>query len=161
MVKVLDDIPAAIRELGELVVVSLGIHEQGPVHEEEVDIVETELLQALLETQLDTGVVGGPDLGDDEDVLALDAGCQGVPDALADFVLVAVAVGAIDQLVAVLECEGDSFLDFALLALPCACTMLVVCYLTVSSPLTEANGRHLEAIVQCEGLVRHCSEVVN
>lgn len=71
-------------------------------HKEEVHIVETQVLQALLQTQLHACVVGGPDLGDDEDVLSLDARSKSILDPFSDSYLVTIAVGAVNQLVALL-----------------------------------------------------------
>jgi hypothetical protein len=113
-----DDIPRAIGLLGELVVVPVGVQQQGPVDEEEVDVVEPEGLETLVQALGDAGVVGGPDLGDDEDVLALDAGVEGLLDPRADGLLVAVAVRAVDELVATLEGVGDGGLDGGGLTLP-------------------------------------------
>lgn len=125
VVPALDDISRAVGLLGESVVVALGVHEQGPVDEVQVDVVEAQGLQALLETLGDAGVVSSPDLADDEDVLALGgAAGEGLLETLADLVLVGVAVGAVDELVAVLEGVGDGGLDLAGLTLPGACRTL-------------------------------------
>lgn len=119
MIPPADDVPRPVGELGEAVVVALGVHEQRPVDEEQVDVVEPERLETLVEALLDAGVVRGPDLADDEDLLALgDARGEGLLEGLADLVLVAVAVGAVDELVALLEGCGDGLLDLAGLALP-------------------------------------------
>lgn len=62
------------------------------MHQEQVQIIQTQVLQAGLQTLLDAGMVRAPQLGGHEEVLALDdAGVNGLLDALADLVLVAVA----------------------------------------------------------------------
>ena len=94
---VMDDIALAVGQLGELVVVAKGVHEERPVHEVEIDVVQPEALERLFEPQLAARRVGGPDLGHDEDILALDdARVEGFFETCADFVFVAVAVGCVD-----------------------------------------------------------------
>lgn len=104
---VADNVALAVGQLGETVVGAVGVHKQGPVHEEQVNIVQTQALERLGQALLDAGRVGGPDLGDDKDVLALDALGERRLQTLADLVLVAIAVGAVDEAVAV----GDGVLD--------------------------------------------------
>jgi len=48
-------------------------------HEEQIHIVEPEALEALVEPQLHARVVRGPDLADDEDVLAAQTGIERRP----------------------------------------------------------------------------------
>lgn len=100
---------------------TIGVHEDRPVDEDKIDIVQPKGLETLVQALLDAAHVGGPDLGDDEDVLALDAGVKGLLEALADLVLVGVAVGAIDELVAVLEGKGHGRLDLTGGRLPGSC----------------------------------------
>ncbi|KAI6763648.1 hypothetical protein HG531_013036 [Fusarium graminearum] len=69
---------------------------------EKVDVVKAQGLQALVESQLDTGVVGSPCLGNDKDVLTLDTSLKGSLETSANLLFVSVAVGAVDQLVSVL-----------------------------------------------------------
>lgn len=106
-------------------------------------MVETKALQALVEGKLAAGVVCSPDLGHDKDVLALDAGVEGGLEALANLVLVSVAVGAINERVAVLEGVFDGSLDLAGLGLPGA----------------EANGGDVLAGVELEGGGGHCERL--
>lgn len=75
-------------------------------NKEEVNVVETQALQALLKAKLNSlvaGGVGGPQLGDNVDVLTFDAIGKSLLEALANLVLVGVAVGTIDSLVADLK----------------------------------------------------------
>lgn len=89
-------------------------------HKEEIHVVKSQVLQALLQTKFDTRGVSGPDLGDDKDVLTLDARSNSLLDTLSNGLLVSVAVGAIDQPVAVLQGIRYSMFDFLMLTLPCA-----------------------------------------
>lgn len=50
----------AVGQLGELVIVALGVHQQRPVHEVQVDIVQAQQLQGLLQAHGHTGVVSRP-----------------------------------------------------------------------------------------------------
>lgn len=97
---------------------TLRVQQQRPVNQVQIHIIQPQRLQALLQRELDTRVVCSPDLGHDKDVLALHARVEGLLQTLAHLVLVAVAVGAINQLVAILQGVGDGRLDLAFLALP-------------------------------------------
>lgn len=109
-------------------------------NKEEVDVVKTESLQTLVESQLAAGVVGSPDLGDNENILALDTRLESSLEASTDLILVAVAVGAINELVTLLESVCNSSLDLTGLGLPG----------------TETNGRNLLAVVELEASGGHC-----
>lgn len=112
----------AVGQLGEAVVVAVRVHADGPVDEEQVDVLESEALERLVEPELDASAVCVPQLGDDENILALDvAGVDGVLDALADLVLVTVAVGSVDQPVPDLERVSDGVGDLTGAGLPGAC----------------------------------------
>lgn len=116
------DVALAVGQLGEAVVVAVRVHADGPVDEEQVDVLEPEALERLVEPELGAGAVCVPQLGGDENVLALDVtGVDGVLDALADLVLVAVAVGSVDQPVPYLERIGDGVGDLTGTGLPGAC----------------------------------------
>lgn len=95
-------------------------HADETYHQEEIDIIQPQLLQALLQPQLDARRVRRPHLGHDEDVLALDARGEGLGQPLPDLLLVGVAVRAVDQLVPGLERVRDGLPDLARLGLPCA-----------------------------------------
>ena len=84
----------------------------------QVNIVKTERLQALVQAQLNTGIVRRPDFGHDEDILSLDTRRKGLLETLANSLLIAVAVGGVDEPVAALQSVGDGILDFLRLALP-------------------------------------------
>lgn len=87
-----------------------------------VEVVEAKLGQGVVESRLDVlGPVGVvPQLGGDEDVFALQAGdlSEGLLDALADLLLVAVDLGKIEVAVANLEGLEDAGADFARGSLP-------------------------------------------
>lgn len=92
-----NNIALAINKLRELIMVAVGVHQQRPMHEVQIDVVQPQALEGLFETQLAAGRVGGPDLGHDEDVLTFhDARRKGFLQTGADFVFVAVAVGRVD-----------------------------------------------------------------
>lgn len=94
-------------------------------HKEEINVVQAKTFQTLVQTKLDTGVVCRPHLAHDEDVLALDTGGKCLGQTGADFILVAVAVGAVNKLVARLDGVSYGFLDTSGLGLPCAYEVLV------------------------------------
>lgn len=83
-----------------------------------VDVIHAQSLEALVQALFDARVVRRPRLGHDVDVLATDARGKGLLETLADLGLIAVAVGAVDELVAVSERVGDGRLDLAGLGLP-------------------------------------------
>lgn len=90
------------------------------MHQVEVEIVKTQVLQAGLETLLDASVVGAPQLGGDEQLLALDdTGVKGLLDTLANLVLVAVAQRSVDVAVADLDSMAHGSGDLARSGLPC------------------------------------------
>lgn len=95
------------------------------MHQEQINIIQTQRFQTLVEPELDAGIVCRPDLGHDKDVLPLDARGEGLLETLAHLVLVAVAVGGVDEPVAALEGVGYGVLNFALFSLPCAYTISV------------------------------------
>jgi hypothetical protein len=72
-------------------------------NEEQVDIVQPQALQTLLQAQCHTGGIRRPHFAGDKHFLPLDAGVKGLLQALADLVLIAVAIGAVDELVPVLK----------------------------------------------------------
>lgn len=86
--------------------------------QEEINVVQPQALQALLQRQLETGVVRRPRLGHDDDILSLDARRKRLLETLADLVLVAIAVGAVDEAVAALEGVGDGLLDLTGIGFP-------------------------------------------
>lgn len=109
-------------------------------NEVHVNIVQSQALQALVKALLNAGVVSSPDLGHDEDVLALHTGSEGLLETLANLVLIAVAIGTVDELVVVLQGKGDGVGDLTRLGLPSS----------------ETEGRHGLAIVELEGGSSHC-----
>lgn len=90
-------------------------------HQKQIHIIQPQLIQTLLQPQLAPRRVRSPHLAHDKHILALEARGKRLGQALSDLVLVAVAVGPIDQPVADLEGVRDCGLDFAGFALPCAC----------------------------------------
>jgi hypothetical protein len=113
---------------GEVVVA--GGEGDGPVDEVQVEVVELQLSKAIVESLLNDGgvVLGVPELGCDEDVLALEAGdvLVGTLDALGDLALVLVDGGQIKVAVANLEGLVDGLADLAGGGLPGAESQLAV-----------------------------------
>ena len=103
------------------------------VQQVQVDVVDAEPAQAGVEADLRgvVAVVADPQLGGDEDLVAVDAGAA---DALADLALVVVGGGRVDQPVAVAQRGldgGDGLLGRAL-------------------EDAEAEGGHRDAVVQLQ-----------
>lgn len=115
----LDDVLAIGTDLGLVVLVLLSSN--GPVDEEEVNVVEAEVLERVLERPLDllrlVEVV--PDLCADEEVLTLDTVVLGeeITHGLTNLALVEVEPGAVEVSVASLESGGDSLVGLTLGAL--------------------------------------------
>jgi hypothetical protein len=108
----------AIRRGGEVFGPVLESHR--PVDEVKVNVLELQLLQDLLQLDLDELplVEGIPEFARDEEVLALDNSLGDFRvDGLADLLLVAIDVGAIDVPVANVDCFLYSFGYFARLRL--------------------------------------------
>jgi hypothetical protein len=79
------------------------------VHQIEVNIVKTQVLQAGFETLLNAVVVRAPQLGGDEEILALDdSSVNGLLDALANLVLVTIAESTVNVTVTRLNSVEDS-----------------------------------------------------
>ena len=127
-----------------IAVFTVRVHGQRPVHQVEIQVCEPELLETGVDGLLDAGVEGAPQLGGDEEVLALDdAGINALLDSLADLVLVAVALRRVDVAVADLDGVGDGLSDLARGGLPGA----------------QTEGRDLSASVELEaGVCSHCVE---
>ena len=158
--EVADDVALAVGQFGKAVVGAVGVHQQRPVHEEEVEVVEPEARECLVEPLLDTRGVGGPDFRDDKDVLALNALGKGGLQALADLLLVAVAVGAVDEQVAVGNGVLDGGGDLTGACLPGAWEELENALHSGEMggrerELTEAQRGHLGAVVEGVCAVRH------
>ena len=93
------------------------------MEQEEVQVVRLEFLAGRIEGFLDTGIIKTtssdilpklvrPDLGGDEDLLAIDSGGL---EGISDFLLVAIEDGCVDVSVSCLEGPLDGFFDFAAL----------------------------------------------
>lgn len=115
----LDDVLALLVQLGHVLVILLGGN--GPVDKEQVNVVETEVVERVLERPLDlVGLVKVvPHLGADENVLALDARVvlEEVADSGTDLVLVLVEPGAVEVSVARLQSVKSGLVGLALGAL--------------------------------------------
>lgn len=102
--------------LGLLLAILLG--RNGPVNQEEIDIVELELLQGVVERPQDVVVAVQvvPDFGADEDVLPLDGGVllEEVLQGLANLILVLVEPCAVQVSVTRLQRNGDGVVRLAL-----------------------------------------------
>jgi hypothetical protein len=105
---------------------TIGVHGDRPVHEEQVHVVQTQILETDIKTLFGAGVECTPQLRRNEDVLALNyVFAEGFGKGGADFNLITVDVGGINVAVARLESCEDSGLDFAGRGLPCAYTLSV------------------------------------
>lgn len=82
-----------------------------------IKVLQPQLIQRIIQRRLHILglVLVIPQLGGEEDVLALQAGdlCKGLLDALAGLLLVAVDLGEVDVAVADLEGLVDALADFA------------------------------------------------
>jgi hypothetical protein len=92
------------------------------VDEVKVKVVEAKLSQAVVESAWDIlgAVLGVPQLGCDEDVLALQTTVESLLERLCDLLLVAVDLGEVEMAVAGLESLLDGGTDLTRLSLPCA-----------------------------------------
>jgi len=140
----LDDVLAISTDLGLVVLVLLS--GDGPVDEEEVNVVKTKVVERVLERPLDllrlVEVV--PDLCADEDVLTLDTVVlsEEITHGLANLTLVQVEPSAVEVSVTSLESSGDSLVGLALGAL--------------IGKGAKAHGGHLDTVVEGEdSLVRN------
>lgn len=116
---------------------TIGIHGHWPVHEVEVDIRSLQQIQALLEAFLGTSVECAPELAGNEKVLTLhDASRDDILKGLTHFILILVAVRAVNVPVAALNGMDYGLLD------------LTRCRL----PRSQAKGRNCGASVK-----RNCS----
>ena len=133
----LDDVLAIGADLGHVVLVLLG--GDGPVDEEEVDVVNLELVERVLQAPLDVlGLVQVvPDLGADEDVLALDVlvVLEELGKRLADLILVLVEPRAVKVTVADLKGLLDGSIGLALG--------------TLVGKGAESDGGNSHSIVEC------------
>lgn len=115
----LDDVLAVGTNLG--LVVGVLLSGDGPVNQEEVDIVEAKVGQRVLHRPLHIlGLVEViPDLGGDEEILSLDRGVltEEIPHSLADLCFVKVEPGAVEVPVSALEGAGDGLVGLTLCAL--------------------------------------------
>lgn len=140
----LDHVLALLVQLGHVLVVLLG--GDGPVDEEEVDVVKAELLEGVVERPLDllrlVQVV--PDLSAHEEVGALDVAVllEEVADGLTDLVLVLVEPGAVEVAIAGLQRGHGGIVGLAGVA--------------IAGEGAEADGGDDHAVVEGEALaVRH------
>lgn len=102
-----------------MMVLTIGVHGDGPVHKVEIDVGCLQQIQALLKTLLSAGVECAPELAGNEQVLALDdATRNNILESLTDLVLVLVTESAVDVPVAALNGVNDSLLDFTRRRLP-------------------------------------------
>lgn len=111
-----------------------------PVDQVEVDVVDLELLQGVLKRPDDilVAVQVVPDLGADENILALDRGVllEEILDGIADLVLVLVEPGAIQVSVSGLESTSDSVVGLA--------------FSTLAGEGSEPNSGDLNAVAESE-----------
>lgn len=80
----------------------------------EVEIVQSQLLQTVVQRLLNARMVRAPQLGRHKEILALDLACRnGVLDALTDFMFVLVATGSVDMPVSCSNGMAHGLFDFA------------------------------------------------
>lgn len=119
-----------------------------------VEVVEAKLLEGVV--QSGRNVLGGvgavPQLGGDEDVLALQAGhlSQSLLDALADLLLVGVDLGQVEVAVANLEGLVDTGANLARAGLPGAVADLGDLVAGVEGD--GSSGRHFCGDAECSGV---------
>lgn len=107
---------------------TIRIHGQRPMHQIQINILQPQLLQTQLEILLHARMIGAPELGSDEEILALDlAGRQCRLDALADFFFVLVAEGRVDVSVSDGDGMADCSFDLAGAGLPGSWSRYVSC----------------------------------
>ena len=121
--------------VGDVLLAVVGIRATRPVHQVQVDIAGTQVLERGIDGLGHTLVVRVVKLRRQEDLLARDPGC---PDALADLLLVSVREGSIDMTIASVERRFDGLADLAGLGLPSS----------------QANGGDLGARIELESLPR-------
>ena len=135
-------------DLGLLLGLLLGGN--GPVNEEEVDVVEPHPLEGVLKGPEDVIVTVQvvPDLGGHENVLTLDGGVGGeeIMDCITHLVLVEVEPGAIQVTVASVESSSDGGVGLALGAL--------------ASEGTETDGGELDSVAQCASLSSRHNDMI-
>lgn len=89
------------------------------MHQVQINIVQTQVLQGSLETLFDASVVRAPQLGSDEQILALDdTRINGLLDTLADLVLIAIAQSTVNVAVAHLNSVAHGTSNLARRGLP-------------------------------------------
>ena len=89
------------------------------MHEIQIHVVQTQSLQTFVESLFYSAMIRAPQLGGHEEVLALDlARGQSCLDAIADFLLVSVARGAVDVTVSHGDGVADGVLDLSGFGLP-------------------------------------------
>lgn len=112
-----------------LVDIATLVESNGEVDEVQVKVIEAELGKAVVEGVCDMlgTVLRVPELGDDEEILALDSElAESLLEGSGDLLLVAVDLGKVNVLVAGLEGFVDGSLDLAGFGLPCAKAQLAV-----------------------------------
>lgn len=133
-----DDVLSIRADLGLLL--RLLLCGNRPVDQVEVDVVDPELLQGVLKRPDDilVAVQVVPDLGADENILALDRGVllEEILDGIADLVLVLVEPGAIQVSVSGLESTSDSVVGLA--------------FSTLAGEGSEPNSGDLNAVAESE-----------
>lgn len=75
---------------------TIRIHGDGPVHQIQIYVIQTQTLQTQIEILLHARMVCAPEFGGDEDVFSLDARCERFLEPRADLIFVVVAVCPVD-----------------------------------------------------------------
>lgn len=108
------------RSKRQLLFLTVSVQWNRPVNKVQIHVVETQILQRLVDTLLDTLVIAAPELGGDENVFSLDTGSEGFLQALTNFLLVLVAQRTVDVSVARLDGVSNGLSDLAGARLPCS-----------------------------------------
>jgi hypothetical protein len=150
------DVASILQREKAVVRVARLVESNGEMHKIQVEIFETELGKAVVESCGDIlrAMLRIPELGCDEDVLALkarDLAAEGLLESLRNLLLVAVDLCEVQVAVAGLECFEDGGLDLTRLGLPGAKTQLTVN--RVSNAVLEGAGysRDFGACVEGNG----------
>lgn len=143
-----DDILSVRANLG--VVVGVLFSSDGPVNEEEVNVISAKVVEGVLQRPLDIlGLVKMvPDLCGDEDILTLHTrvAVDKVAHSLTNLILVAVEPGTVEVTVSGLESLSDGLVGLALG--------------TLTGEGAKAEAWHLDAVVESKcGLVGDCHDV--
>ena len=139
-----DKVPVLVEDL--LVLTVDGVDRDGPVHQDQVDVVGLELLKRLVDDLGDVLVLHVVDLGGQEDLLSRNTR---VDDTVTDLGLVSVSLGGVNVPVSGLESSLDGGPDLVGSGLPCTQTEdgHLGTGVEGGGDLGPSGGRHFERVV--------------